>query len=155
MKIITLYLLISLTLLGCQKVEITKNEKLILLEYLKSKLIQPAFGGKIYGDLTILKKTNNEIYVWTILQEYYIKNNRYKEGTGISLPLKIKIKNWPIKSESIESVQKPRDGSLYSDDISKLFPKEIHDEILNFSNSTTARKMLENIKEMPQKNITE
>lgn len=155
MKILILYLLISLTLLGCQKVEITKNEKLILLEDLKSKLIQPAFGGKIYGDLTILKKTANEIYVWTILQEYYFINNKYEEGTGISVPVKINIKNWPIKSENIESVQKPRDGSLYSEDINKLFPKELHEEISRFSSSTTAKQMLENIKEMPQKNTTE
>ena len=69
---------IFLTIFSCKKSEnsenqISENEKSVLLRKISAKIIKPAFGGKMFGDLIVLQRDPSEIYVWTTLQEFMEK----------------------------------------------------------------------------------
>ena len=155
MKRILIITTIFLTIFSCKKSEntenqISENEKTVLLKKISSENIKPAFGGKIFGDLIVLQRNPSEIYVWTILQEFYGENND-KTGTGTSLPLKINLKGNPITEDKIANIEKPRDGSLYGEDINKMFPENVRKKIKNLPSSKDLIQMTEDVKNHPIK----
>ena len=86
MKKILIITTIFLTIFSCKKSEnsenqISEKEKSVLLRKISAKIIKPAFGGKMFGDLIVLQRNPSEIYVWTTLQEFYGENN-VELGTG-------------------------------------------------------------------------
>src|SRR6185369_2413722 len=76
-----------------QKPAIEKNVQ----GYLESRLITPRFGGKVFcsydllGALGVEDKT--EVYVWALCEEYYVKEGALAEGTAVSLPVKLVLKD--------------------------------------------------------------
>ena len=155
MKKILIITTIFLTILSCKKSEnsenqISENEKTVLLKKISAEIIKPAFGGKIFGDLIVLQRNPSEVYVWTTLQEFYGENN-VEKGTGTSVPLKINLNGNPITEDKIVNIEKPGDGSLYGEDINKLFPETVRRKIENLPNSKVLMQMNEDIKNNPIK----
>ncbi len=144
MRKILAILTFFLTIISCQKNDISQNEKNALLEKIKAETIKPSFGGKIYGDLTVLQRNESEIFVWAVLQEYYGENNSEK-GMGISGPLKVNFNGNPITQDKITHIEKSGDGSLYA----KNFPKEIQNKISKFQDSKVLKDMITNLKNNP------
>ena len=146
---------IFLTIFSCKKSEnsenqISENEKSVLLRKISAKIIKPAFGGKMFGDLIVLQRDPSEIYVWTTLQEFYGENN-VELGTGTSLPLRINLNGNPITEDNIVNIEKPGDGSLYGEDIKKLFPENLQKKIENLPSSKVLMQMTEDVKNHPIK----
>lgn len=146
---------IFLTIFSCKKSEnsenqISENEKSVLLRKISAKIIKPAFGGKMFGDLIVLQRDPSEIYVWTTLQEFYGENN-VELGTGTSLPLRINLNGNPITEDNIVNIEKPGDGSLYGEDIKKLFPENLQKKIENLPSSKVLMQMTEDLKNHPIK----
>ncbi len=155
MKKILIITTIFLTIFSCKKSEnsenqISENEKTVLLKKISAEIIKPAFGGKIFGDLIVLQRNPSEVYVWTTLQEFYGENN-VEKGTGTSVPLKINLNGNPITEDKIVNIEKPGDGSLYGEDINKLFPETVRRKIENLPNSKVLMQMNEDIKNNPIK----
>ncbi|UFH46621.1 hypothetical protein LNP27_00935 [Flavobacterium galactosidilyticum] len=120
------------------------------MKKISAEIIKPAFGGKIFGDLIVLQRNPSEVYVWTTLQEFYGENN-VEKGTGTSLPLKINLNGNPITEDKIVNIEKPRDGSLYGEDINKMFPEIVRKKIENLPNSKILMQMNEDVKNNPIK----
>lgn len=72
----------------------------------------------------LLGQTENEVYVWAICQEADSSN-----GAAMSAPAVIYLS----KNNSIERVEIPGDGSMYSVDIREMFPKDLQAKILSNS----------------------
>ena len=94
--------------------------------YLVANIITANFGGKVFCSYKPLGALDieDEMYVWALCQEYYLKENVLTEGTGASLPIAIVVKNGKIIEHKV-----PRDGSLYSQDIKTIFPKDVQKKI--------------------------
>ena len=155
MKKILIITTIFLTIFSCKKSEnsenqISENEKSVLLRKISAKIIKPAFGGKMFGDLIVLQRDPSEIYVWTTLQEFYGEENAEK-GTGTSLPLKINLSGNPITEDKIVNIEKPGNGSMYGEDINKIFPENVRKKIEHLSNSNVLMHMNEDLKNHPIK----
>ena len=155
MKKILIITTIFLTVFNCKKSEnsenqISENEKNILLKKIGAEVIKPAFGGKIFGNLIVLQRNPSEIYVWTTLQELYGENN-VELGTGTSLPLRINLNGNPITEDNIVNIEKPGDGSMYGEDINRIFPENVRKKIEHLQNSNVLMQMNEDIKNNPIK----
>jgi len=72
----------------------------------------------------------SEIYVWVRCSEFRFNNGALEEMSGMSGPAKLV---YPPELSFFDHTKfshvVPRDGSLYSRDIEKIFPKEIRDEM--------------------------
>ena len=146
---------VFLSIISCKKSEISENqisenEKTILLKKINSEIIKPAFGGKMFGDLIVLQRNSSEIFVWTTLQEFYGEENAEK-GTGTSLPLKINLSGNPITEDKIVNIEKPGDGSMYGEDINRIFPENVRKKIEHLPNSNVIMHMNEDLKNHPIK----
>lgn len=66
------------------------------------------------------------IYIWARCSELELEGDILKEHSGISVPVKLE---YPIELSSMDYTkfthEIPRNGSLYAEDIEKLFPKDI------------------------------
>ena len=67
--------------------------------------------------------------MWAYLQEYYIKDGKTVLGSGWSVPLVLNVEKTQDVI-NIKSHDAPRDGDLYSEDIKRLFPKEVQQALL-------------------------
>ncbi len=84
------------------------------------------------------KNTNDSmcVYAWVLQAKYYIKNNEIKEINSSSIPYKFILKKVDNKYNVIDSTI-PRDGSYYYNDIKKIFPKNIINDINNINSNGT------------------
>lgn len=78
-------------------------------------------GEEVQGNL-------RNLYVWALIEEYYIEEQKLTQGSGSNLPIKIveeSINNeWVPKSYKI-----PGDGNKYTKDVKEIFPQEAQDKI--------------------------
>jgi len=74
------------------------------------------------------------LYVWVYCGEYVVQDDKLETLSGSSGPVKI---NYPNELSFYDlsrfSYEAPRDGSYYSEDIKKIFPKNIQQRISNFN----------------------
>ena len=77
--------------------------------------------------------------------------NNVELGTGTSLPLRINLNGNPITEDYIVNIEKPSDGSLYGEDIKKLFPENLQKKIENLPSSKVLMQMTEDVKNHPIK----
>jgi len=65
-------------------------------DFLVEKIGVSAFGGKVFCAYQIMGTEQDsqmtKIYLWVLLQEYYITQHSLEEGTGISEPVAIFVK---------------------------------------------------------------
>lgn len=88
-------------------------------------------GEEVQGNL-------RNLYVWALIQEYYIGEGKLAEGSGSSLPIKIVEEN--TNNEWVpQSYRAPGDGTQYSKDIQEIFPQDVHDKIFASTADHNAR----------------
>lgn len=112
----------------------------VIQNYLDMKVIDPAFGGKIFSAHKIFHSDAGCIYIWAYMQEYYKKDDKLESGTGWSVPLVLYVDMTSGKLRILGHIA-PGDGEVYANDIKRLFPKSIQKEILNYPTSDNARKL--------------
>lgn len=160
---LSLILLQSFILYGCSNFTNVNNinqgstgkvNNNTILSYLDKNLISPSFGGKVFSSYKILGSSSEEIYVWVLVQEFYKANDSVKLGTAISAPVVLVI-NQNKDSVTIVSHKIPGDGAQYSEDVKKLFPKEIQEEIFNIQQGQTIEELSNQIKERARKRFQE
>ena len=85
------------------------------------------------------------LYVWVYCGEYTIQDGELKTLSGSSGPAKI---NYPNELSFYDlskfSYEAPSDGSLYSEDIKRIFPEDVQQQIFNFDVGDIIKK-IENI----------
>ena len=79
---------------------------------------------KVFTDITQLgiKQKNDEfyVYVWALIESYYVQDGKVVGNSGSSMPYKFTIKNSEIVDYEI-----PEDGSYYAKSIKRIFPIDI------------------------------
>jgi hypothetical protein len=99
-----------------------KLERWVEYQNALSSVFLPLTPGLCEWD--ILGQAGKEVYVWAICQ---VADS--DKGTAMSAPAVIYL----AEDKSIEKVEVPRDGSLYSIDIRQMFPQELQGKILSQS----------------------
>lgn len=99
---------------------------------------------KIYS----IKEKDDEFYAyaWVVNEKWYEKNTKIIKDTGSSIPYKFTL----IKQNGVFSVTNaeiPRDGSLYYEDMKKLFPRKVLKQMDKVHYDGTIEKLLANIEE--------
>lgn len=113
---------------------ITAADTDAIQKYLDEKVMTPAFNGKVFSAHKVFKKDTDKIYVWAYMQEYYKKDNKIELGSGWSLPLVLNVEE-KDGGLVIKSHVAPGDGNLYFEDIKKIFPSEIQQQVQTFDSS--------------------
>lgn len=79
---------------------------------------------KVFTDIAQLgiKQKNDEfyVYVWALVESYYVQDGKVVDNSGSSMPYKFTIKN-----DEIVDYEIPQDGSYYAKSIKKIFPIDI------------------------------
>jgi hypothetical protein len=119
-------MLLILLLAGCSEpgsISVTEKDKQEIEKYIRQEVMSPNFGGEVFSAYEILGSDENkgELYLWALIQEYYKKGTEIEQGTGMSVPMVLKI-DQSKDSFKVLSHTLPRDGSLYAEDIKNLFP---------------------------------
>ncbi|MEF8847315.1 MAG: hypothetical protein V5A57_02730 [Candidatus Paceibacterota bacterium] len=107
------------------KVEEVGEEKII--NYLKnSGLVKANNESEIFADYHEFNRTQDRIFVWAYIVEYSFRN-KLKQESGVSLPLVLNVSEGKITAHN-----QPRDGTHHEEDIRKMFPEELQEDVLNF-----------------------
>jgi hypothetical protein len=106
--------------------------------YLDRRVGSKGFGGTVYCAYDILDSEGERFYLWTVCQEYYLKNGKLEAGTGGSFPVALTVRQDGDKIE-VRGYQKPRDGSLYSADLKAIFSQKALAAANSISNDRIAR----------------
>jgi hypothetical protein len=68
----------------------------VIQEYLTGKVGATAYGGKVFSAYQVMGTEQAgpviKLYLWALVQEYYVDQNTLKDGTGSSLPVVLFIK---------------------------------------------------------------
>lgn len=156
MKTLQLILILSVFtfMLSCgnSKVKQTpsQSDNDAIEKYLDEKMMNPEFWGKVFSSYKIFKKTEDKIYLWAYLQEYYKKDNILQKGTGWSVPAVLIIEN-SDEGLMIISHNVPVDGENYSKDIKSMFPDDIQKKIFDFSGTESIPKLEKTSRERAEK----
>ena len=144
--VITLLTILALMLSGCSgSLTLEETEEVaVITEYLDNEIISPNFGGKIFSSHHLLGTGTDEIYLWAIIQEYYLDGQNLVLGTGLSAPHVLQIKSDEFK---ITGHLVARDGSYYGEDIRGIFPQSLHNIIFSFPSSGQTQIMSDTIEE--------
>lgn len=85
------------------------------------------------------------IYAWVLEESYYYQNEKIINDSASSIPYKftVELKN---NNYVVTNYQIPRDGSLYKEDMKKIFPRNIRKDMENVQNDGTIEKLKLEIK---------
>ncbi len=99
--------------------------------YLDVTIGEVGFGGKVFCSYELLGarsvEDRAEVYVWTVCEEYYVKDGALAQGTGVSQPVAIIFKNGIIVGHKEPSL------ASYSQDIKTMFPSDVQGRISRMS----------------------
>ena len=76
---------------------------------------------------TYLIEDKNEkvlLYAWALIRTYYEEGKEIIQDSGSSIPYKFILKKYQ-DSYTVISLQIPRDGSYYEDDMKRIFPRSV------------------------------
>lgn len=100
---------------------------IVAAHYLEAHLFEPSFGGQVFCATEMLhvdqQGTAIKAYVWAMCIEYYEDNQILQAGTAASEPLMVYMIEYE-GSTLASGFAEPRDGSLFADDIIRMFPVE-------------------------------
>lgn len=129
-----------LLLSGCnsQEVIIESDSEFKIQKVTTEYLQSPEFIQDIFGSTTLVNKTfcayqvygletkNGKYYqyLWTVCQEYDLKNKKLEAKTGISLPIAMTIEK-EDEFYQVVDYQIPRSGEHYREDLKEIFPADI------------------------------
>ena len=96
---------------------------------LAAKLISHVPPEHAFCEWEILGEAETEIYVWAVCQGYFIAGEVEKVEllAGADTPATIHIN----ENGSIEQVEIPKDGNLYTQSIRDMFPDDIEERIIS------------------------
>lgn len=129
-----LLIIVMILIAGCQsekpggsllKATWTISQSGYIEEYLIANIGISAFGGQVfcsYQPLDATQGVQGEIYLWVLCQEFYVENELLMTGTGISLPVVLRVQE---KNDCFTIIEHfvPRDGAYYGQDVRDLFPR--------------------------------
>ena len=95
------------------------------------------------------EEKNDEIiaYVWVVKATYYLDaNGNPEDDDGSSIPYKVYLKKNNGLFEVIRYEQ-PRDGGYYSEDLKKMMPRKVYNEITKSHEDGTVERLHYNIDE--------
>lgn len=114
-----------------EKVEqylISQEEPHYHLETKDSKPNYNVSDFKVFTDIANLgiKEKNDEIYVyvWALVESYYVQDGKLISNSGSSMPYKFILKN-----EEVVDYEIPLDGKEYNKSIKKIFPLDIQEKL--------------------------
>ena len=82
----------------------------------------------------------------SLLKKYYLENDILKQDSGYSIPFKFKV----IKNDSgyrVVDSRIPRDGSYYSGDMKKIFPRSVRNDMNNVHTDGTIDELIMEVEE--------
>ncbi len=143
-KPIYLLLFSFLLLVSClqNQLKLTADDSKQVEKYLDTKIMATSFGGSVFSANKIFTIEKDKIFLWAYLQEYYIKDGKTVLGSGWSVPLVLNVEKTQ-DGINIKSHDAPRDGDLYSEDIKRLFPKEVQQKIFDFPSTAEIYQLKE------------
>lgn len=98
------------------------------------------FGGKAFCSYNTFGEQRVgrliEVYMEAGCQEYYVKNGKLVAGTGEGGP-KVLYINYSVDGYVILYLNQPGDGSLYTKDLTRMFPAEMYDKYQNYIENQT------------------
>ena len=99
----------------------------VVARYLDGHIFEPSFGGQVFCATEMLhldqQGTAIKAYVWAFCIEYFEEGPSLQMGTAVSEPLLV----YMIEHEGrtlASGYAEPRDGTLYAEDIKRMFPDE-------------------------------
>ena len=99
--------------------------------FIENKYDEPNYeisDFKVFTDIARLgireKGDENYVYVWALVESYYVQDDKLVTSSGWSIPCKYIIKD----DEVIECIQ-PLDGSYYAKSLRKIFPLDIREKL--------------------------
>lgn len=103
-----------------------------IMAYLDQNLGETGFGGKPFCAYKTLGVDQNggqiHAYIYLICQEYYLKGAELTKGTGLAMPSALLIEKNGDKYRVV-SHEVPDDGAVYSRDVERIFPRNLHRRI--------------------------
>ncbi len=143
-------------MIGCSNtgsIQLSSEDYQVIQNYLDKGIFLNDDQGRPFCAFEVLGKGNGEIYVWSFIQYYY--KGSLERGTGWSVPMVLKVERVNGKLRILDH-KLPGDGNKYWEDIKKMFPESIWDEINEFSSSGKAdaleRQSLERAKQWKSSN---
>jgi hypothetical protein len=110
-------------------------------EYLAVNVGAASFGGKVfcaYEELaTEQDAEGTTLYLWALCIEYYQDGGGFEQGTGVSVPVAIFLRNRE-GSLVITEHKGPGSGTDYGKDVRSIFPQSSWPEILPSNDDETA-----------------
>jgi len=100
--------------------------------YLETNIGLSGFGGEVFCDYEPLNAEQGEgdnIYLWAMCLEYYLKQGKLTLGSGISLPVVLQIERINDHYEIVRHLS-PGDGSFFGQDVRVSFPKSAWPQIM-------------------------
>ena len=101
--------------------------------FLETKDSKPNYNVsdfKVFTDIAKLGirqcKDETYVYVWALVESYYIQDGKLIHNSGSSIPYKFILKN-----DEIITYEIPKDGSEYAKSIKKIFPIDIRNKLNN------------------------
>jgi|GEM_PF-5228063 len=92
-------------------------------------------GIKGVCEWEVLEQAAQDVFVWAVCHG----NSASSGSTGMSAPAVIHL----TADGKIQSITVPRDGALYTQDVTALFPAELHERIFSHTLSPEMEKHLE------------
>jgi len=80
------------------------------------------------------------IYAWVLEEKYYLENNEIKQDGGSSIPHKFVVENINDKFIVTDSII-PRDGSYYTDDMKRIFPSSVRNDMEDIHTDGTIEEL--------------
>jgi hypothetical protein len=101
-------------------------------DYFVTNIGITGFSGEVfcsYEPLNTEQGANSKIYLWALCQEYYLEQGALIPGSGISLPVSLRIQ---VKNDHYQVTDHlaPRDGTYYGPDVQAIFPPSTWSQIL-------------------------
>ncbi|MGB2927217.1 MAG: hypothetical protein WBB82_18100, partial [Limnothrix sp.] len=151
-------------LMGCQTTLDNRENSLsaeqfdslqIIREYLSTEIASVGFGGQPYCAYETLEAEQIgeevHVYLWVVCQEYYSQKQELLEGTGASLPVALILEE-KMNTFTIVSHRVPRDGSLYTQDLSAIFPENFRKK-LQSERTTEQNKRVRKLQNQIEQNV--
>jgi len=139
MKNYKLFILLTLLILlttACRssEIELSDVDKTVVENYIRSEYRTGGSLGSTLVAVDILgsDKTKEEVYIWALIQEYSFAEADAEIESGASLPFVLEVDVDEVFA--IVGSRIPRDGSMFSEDVKNIFPDELQEEILDYSN---------------------
>jgi hypothetical protein len=126
---------------GCRKSrpELTAEQKRVaeateevVDTYLAANVGMSGSGGKVFCAHEVLDVESRgervSEYVFAICQEYTVRNESLREGTGVGIPAALEMERRG-QAYQVIAHQVPGDSPRYAGDVERIFPEKTHDEI--------------------------